>query len=212
VGESGSGKSTLLRLLLALDRPDSGEVRYRGRAVAGRDLTWFRREVQVVLQDPLSSLNPQLSVGYSIAEPLRCLRVPGDHRRRVAELLMAVGMEPDAAQRYPHQFSGGQRQRIAIARALAPEPKVLVGDEPFSALDIATRAQIMGLLKGLADRLGLTLIIVSHDMAVVQSMCEQLLVLKDGVVVERGEVANVLARPAHPYTRTLLEAVPVLPL
>ncbi|RDI60338.1 ABC transporter ATP-binding protein [Nocardia pseudobrasiliensis] len=211
VGESGSGKSTLLRLLLALDRPDSGEVRYRGRAVAGRDLHGFRREVQVVLQDPLSSLNPQLSVGHSIAEPLRCLRVPGDHRQRVAELLMAVGMEPDAARRYPHQFSGGQRQRIAIARALAPDPKVLVGDEPFSALDIPTRAQIMGLLKGLADRLGLTLIIVSHDMAVVQSMCDRLLVLKDGVVVERGEVGAILERPEHPYTRTLLEAVPVLP-
>ncbi|PXX71247.1 ABC transporter family protein [Nocardia tenerifensis] len=211
VGESGSGKSTLLRLLLALDRPDQGEVRYQGRPVRGRDLAWFRREVQVVLQDPLSSLDPRMIVGDSIAEPLECLRIPGNHDYRVAELLVAVGLEPDAALRYPHEFSGGQRQRIAIARALAPNPKVLVGDEPFSALDASTRAQIIELLRDLVQRFGLSLILVSHDVGVVQQLCDQLLVMKDGEIVERGPAATVLEHPEHRYTRALLDAVPVLP-
>ncbi|MFF0501476.1 ABC transporter ATP-binding protein [Nocardia aobensis] len=211
VGESGSGKSTLLRLLLALDRPDAGRIRYRDRPVTGRDLAWFRREVQVVLQDPLNSLDPRLLVGDSIAEPLRCLRVPGDHEERIAEVLAAVGLEPDAAQRYPHEFSGGQRQRIAIARALAPRPRVLVGDEPFSALDAAIRAQIIDLVRDLADEFGLSLILVSHDIGVVRQLCDELLVMKDGSVVESGSTATVLDNPRHPYTRTLLDAVPTLP-
>lgn len=211
VGESGSGKSTLLRLLLALDRPDQGTVRYQGKPVAGRDLTWFRREVQVVLQDPLSSLNPRMLVRDSIAEPLECLRIPGDHDARVAELLVAVGLEPDAAARYPHEFSGGQRQRIAIARALAPNPKVLVGDEPFSALDASVRAQIIELLRSLVRQFGLTLLLVSHDIGVVQQLCQHMLVLRDGEVVERGDTATVLERPQHPYTQALLRAVPALP-
>ncbi|ASF07799.1 putative ABC transporter ATP-binding protein [Nocardia brasiliensis NBRC 14402] len=211
VGESGSGKSTLLRLLLALDRPDGGDVRYQGKPVRGRDLSWFRREVQVVLQDPLSSLDPRMIVGDSIAEPLECLRIPGNHDYRVAELLVAVGLEPEAAARYPHEFSGGQRQRIAIARALAPNPKVLVGDEPFSALDAPTRAQIIELLRDLVEKFGLSLILVSHDVGVVQQLCDQLLVLKDGEIVERGAAETVLAHPEHPYTRALLDAVPMLP-
>ncbi|MFI6172293.1 ATP-binding cassette domain-containing protein [Nocardia sp. NPDC051052] len=211
VGESGSGKSTLLRLLLALDRPDQGEVHYQGRLVTGRDLAWFRREVQVVLQDPLSSLDPRMIVGDSIAEPLECLRIPGNHDYRVSELLVAVGLEPDAAVRYPHEFSGGQRQRIAIARALAPNPKVLVGDEPFSALDASTRAQIIELLRDLVQRFGLSLILVSHDVGVVQQLCDQLLVMKDGAIVERGAAETVLEHPEHPYTQALLDAVPVLP-
>ncbi|MQY31198.1 ABC transporter ATP-binding protein [Nocardia aurantia] len=211
VGESGSGKSTLLRLLLALERADAGTVRYRDRAVAGRDLRWFRREVQVVLQDPLDSLDPRGSVRDSIAEPLECLRIPGDHDARVAELLTAVGLEPDAAQRYPHEFSGGQRQRIAIARALAPQPAVLVGDEPFSALDASVRAQIIDLVRDLAARFGLSLILVSHDIGVVQQLCDELLVLKDGAVVESGSTAAILDAPEHPYTQALLRAVPALP-
>ncbi|MFF2086021.1 ABC transporter ATP-binding protein [Nocardia sp. NPDC058176] len=211
VGESGSGKSTLLRLLLALDHADAGTVRFRGREVRGRDLRWFRREVQVVLQDPVASLNPRLRVGDSIAEPLRCLRVPGDHAARVAELLVAVGLEPDVAQRYPHEFSGGQRQRIAIARALAPNPAVLVGDEPFSALDASVRTQIIELVRELARRFGLTLILVSHDIGVVQQLCQELVVLRDGVIVEHGPTDTVLHAPRHPYTRRLLAAVPVLP-
>ncbi|HVV07808.1 ABC transporter ATP-binding protein [Amycolatopsis sp.] len=211
VGESGSGKSTLLRLLLALDRPDAGVVRYRGREVAGRDLAWFRREVQVVLQDPLSSLNPRSTIRDSVAEPLECLRVPGDHDARVAELLTAVGLEPDAARRYPHEFSGGQRQRIAIARALAPGPRVLVGDEPFSALDASVRTQIIALVRDLAARFGLSLILVSHDIGVVRQVCGEVLVLSAGEVVERGTTAEVLHAPRHPYTRALLAAVPQLP-
>ncbi|WP_410614509.1 ABC transporter ATP-binding protein [Amycolatopsis sp. lyj-109] len=211
VGESGSGKSTLLRLLLALERADAGTVSYRGQPATGRDLTWFRRDVQVVLQDPYSSLNPRTVVRDIVAEPLECLRIPGNHDERVEEILTAVGLEPDAAWRYPHEFSGGQRQRIALARALAPRPKVLVGDEPFSALDAAVRAQIIDLVAGLAGTMGLSLILVSHDIGVVQQLCDRLLVLKDGVAVEQGRTADILAAPEHPYTRALLDAVPQLP-
>ncbi|KPI21927.1 Nickel-transporting ATPase [Actinobacteria bacterium OK074] len=214
VGESGSGKSTLARLLLALDRADSGTVHYRGRAVrpgAPRTLTWFRREVQVVLQDPLGSLDPRATVRDIVAEPLECLRLPGDHDDRVDELLRAVGLEPSVRGRYPHEFSGGQRQRIAIARALAPGPKVLVGDEPLSALDVSVRAQILALLDDLAERYGLTLLLVSHDIGVVRRLCTDVLVMKDGRAVEQGPAATVLADPQHPYTRRLLAAVPRLP-
>ncbi|OLR94340.1 ABC transporter ATP-binding protein [Actinokineospora bangkokensis] len=212
VGESGSGKSTLLRVLLGLDRPDAGTVQFRGRPVlAGRDLGWFRREVQMVPQDPYGSLDPRMRVGSSIREPLECLSVPGDHTARVAALLAAVGLEPDAATRYPHEFSGGQRQRIAIARALGPEPAVLLADEPFSALDVAVRAQVLTLVQDLVDRLGLALVLVSHDIGVVQQLCDRVLVLKDGVAVEQGRTADVLRAPSHPYTRALLDAVPRLP-
>ncbi|WP_234476257.1 dipeptide/oligopeptide/nickel ABC transporter ATP-binding protein [Streptomyces sp. MBT65] len=160
VGESGSGKSTLARLLLALDRPDAGTVHYRDRVVlpgAPRKLTWFRREVQVVLQDPMGPLDPRATVRDIVAEPLECLRLAGDHDDRVDELLRVVGLEPSVRGRYPHEFSGGQRQRIAVARALAPGPKVLVGDEPLSALDVSVRAQILALLDDLAEAYGLTL-------------------------------------------------------
>jgi ABC-type glutathione transport system ATPase component len=211
VGESGSGKSTLLRLLLALDRPDAGEVRYRGRLVRGGNLAWFRREVQVVLQDPVNSLDPRMVIRDVIAEPLECLRIPGNHDDRVADLLTAVGLEPDAAWRYPHEFSGGQRQRIALARALAPQPKVLIADEPFSALDAPVRVQIIDLVKDLAARFGLSLILVSHDIAVVQRLCDELVVLKDGAIVESGATTAILDNPRHPYTQTLLRAVPTLP-
>ncbi|WP_209440831.1 ATP-binding cassette domain-containing protein [Amycolatopsis thermoflava] len=211
VGESGAGKSTLLRLLLALDRPDSGAVHYRGRPVEGGRLTWFREAVQVVLQDPMSSLDPRSVVRDIVAEPLECLRVPGDHDERVAEVLTDVGLEPDAAWRYPHEFSGGQRQRIAIARALAPRPEVLVGDEPFSALDASVRAQVIALVRDLATRFGLTLVLVSHDLGVVRQLCDEVIVLRDGAVAERGDTADVLQAPRHPYTRALLAAVPRLP-
>lgn len=211
VGESGSGKSTLLRLLLALDRPDAGEVRYRDQLVRGRNLAWFRRDVQVVLQDPANSLDPRMVVRDIVAEPLECLRIPGDHDDRVATLLTTVGLDPDAASRYPHEFSGGQRQRIALARALAPQPKVLIGDEPFSALDAPLRVQIIDLVRDLAAQFGLSLILVSHDIAVVQQLCDELVVLRDGAVVESGPTAAVLDNPRHPYTQTLLRAVPTLP-
>ncbi|HEV3361757.1 MAG TPA: ABC transporter ATP-binding protein [Pseudonocardiaceae bacterium] len=214
VGESGSGKSTLLRLLLGLDKPDSGTVRFRDREVRAEKasaLHWFRREVQVVFQDPRGSLDPRMRVREIIAEPLECLGVREDHAARIAEVLAEVDLEPDAATRYPHQFSGGQRQRIAIARALAPRPRLLVGDEPFSALDASVREKIIELVADLAVRLNLSLILVSHDIGVVHRLCDQLLVLRDGEIVEQGRSATVLRTPTHPYTRELLAAVPRLP-
>jgi peptide/nickel transport system ATP-binding protein len=214
VGESGSGKSTLVRLLLALDRADSGSVRYQGREVrpgGPRQLAWFRRDVQVVLQDPMGSLDPRATVRDIVAEPLECLRLPGDHDDRVDEVLRAVGLDPAVRRRYPHEFSGGQRQRIAVARALAPGPRVLIADEPLSALDVSVRAQILSLLRELAAQYGLTLLLVSHDIGVVQHLCHDVLVMKDGEAVEQGPAAEVLGDPRHPYTRGLLAAVPRLP-
>jgi peptide/nickel transport system ATP-binding protein len=211
VGESGSGKSTLTRLLLGLERPDAGSVTYRGVRVQPGRQEWFRREVQVVLQDPRASLDPRMTVRQIIAEPLSCLSVPGSPRARIAEVLAAVGLDPAMAERYPHELSGGQRQRIAIARALAPGPTVLIGDEPLSALDVVVRSSVLALLRGLADEFGLTLVLVSHDIGVVQHLCADVLVMKDGVVVERGSTADVLGDPQHPYTQALLAAVPRLP-
>ncbi|WP_439674148.1 ABC transporter ATP-binding protein [Embleya sp. MST-111070] len=214
VGESGAGKSTLIRLLLGLDRADGGTVRYRDREVRpgpARTLAWFRREVQIVLQDPMSSLDPRARVRDIVAEPLECLGVAGDHDARVDEVLAAVGLDPDTRHRYPHEFSGGQRQRVAIARALAPDPRVLVADEPVSALDVSVRAQILDLLGDLRTRLGLSLVLVSHDLGVVQYLCDEVLVLKAGEAVEAGPTARVLGSPSHPYTRDLLAAIPTLP-
>lgn len=214
VGESGSGKSTLLRLLLGLDSPTAGEVRYRGEVLDRRDRGLLRRlraDVQPVFQDPRSSLDPRMRIGAVVAEPLRSLRVPGDHRARVAEVLASVGLEPDVVDRYPAQFSGGQRQRIAIARALAPSPSVLVADEPVSALDVSVRGQVVELLRRLAREQGLTLVLVSHDIAIVGRLCERTVVLHHGRVVEEGASASVLTDPREPYTRRLLAAVPQLP-
>ncbi|WP_448630466.1 ABC transporter ATP-binding protein [Cellulomonas soli] len=214
VGESGAGKSTLLRLLLALDHPTSGQVTYRGRPLAGADRALrrqFRRDVQIVFQDPRSSLDPRMRVGKIVAEPLRSLGVPGDRGARVAQVLEWVGLEPDVVGRYPAQFSGGQRQRIAIARALAPAPSVLVADEPVSALDVSVRGQVIELLRGLRATLGLTVVMVSHDLGVVAQVCDETLVLRDGRVVEAGPTAQLLAAPTDDYTRRLLAAVPRLP-
>ncbi|WP_406294574.1 ATP-binding cassette domain-containing protein [Embleya sp. NBC_00888] len=214
VGESGAGKSTLIRLLLGLDRPDGGTIRYRDREVRpgpARTLTWFRREVQIVLQDPMSSLDPRSRVRDIVAEPLECLGVEGDHDARVDEVLTSVGLDPAMRTRHPHEFSGGQRQRIAIARALAPHPRVLVADEPVSALDVSVRARILDLLRDLTTRLGLSLILVSHDLGVVQHLCDHVLVLKSGQPVESGPTPQVLGHPTHPYTQSLLTAIPTLP-
>ncbi|APU16518.1 MULTISPECIES: ATP-binding cassette domain-containing protein [Actinoalloteichus] len=213
VGESGAGKSTLLRLLLALDRPDEGELHYRGAPLGSdrRSLRAFRRDVQVVFQDPRGSLNPRMPVSAIVAEPLRSLRIPGDHAARVREVLGEVGLGLDAADRYPHEFSGGQRQRIAIARALAPRPRVLVGDEPVSALDVSVRAQILDLLAGLAAEHAMTLVLVSHDLAVVGRLCPRVLVLHQGRVVETGPTERVYSTPEQDYTRRLLAAIPRLP-
>jgi ABC-type glutathione transport system ATPase component len=212
VGESGSGKSTLSRLLLALEAPTAGEVRYQGQVISGRgerDLRAFRGGVQVVFQDPLSSLDPRMRVHDILAEPLRALGLGGE-RTRVPELLDAVGLPAGSARRYPHEFSGGQRQRIAIARALGPGPSVLVADEPVSALDVSVRAQILNLLRQLIDDFSLTLVFISHDMAVVRHLCDQIVVLYRGQVVEHGGTDQVYGAPAHDYTRTLLAAVPAL--
>jgi ABC-type glutathione transport system ATPase component len=202
VGESGSGKTTLMKLLLRLERPDSGSITYTGSSP--------QREVQVVLQDPASALDPRMRVDQLILEPLRVLRIGGDHRARLYELLDAVGLSRDALHRYPHEFSGGQRQRIAIARALAPRPRVLIGDEPVSALDVSVRAQILNLLEDLRVNFQLTLVLVSHDLSVVRHMTDRLLVMRAGEVVEAGPTRAVFAAPQHPYTRMLLEAIPRL--
>ena len=203
VGESGSGKTTLVRLLLGLEKPDSGAIHYRGESL--------RREVQAVFQDPVSSLDPRLRVRSAIAEPLRVMRIPGDHRARVDELLEAVGLPAGSADRFPHEFSGGQRQRIAIARALAPHPRVLLADEPVSALDVSVRAQILNLLEDLRTGFALTLVLVSHDLSVVRHMCDRVAVMYLGELVELGPAAEIFERPRHPYTKALLEAIPRLP-
>ncbi len=194
VGESGSGKTTLARLLVGLDHPSAGDVRYQGRSIVGRrerDLRDLRSGVQMVFQDPMGSLDPRMTVGAIVAEPLVGLGAPGDHAARVAELLDAVGLPAGAARRYPHQFSGGQRQRIAVARALAPRPRVLVADEPVSALDVSVRAQVLNLLLDLADELDLTVVFVSHDLSVVRFLCDRVAVLYQGEIVESGPTEDV---------------------
>ena len=174
VGESGAGKSTILNLLLGLDDPTVGEVLWKGEPLPRRDrarMKDFRRQVQMVFQDPRSSLDPRMSVGRINSEPLRSLGVPGNHRERVHEVMEWVGLDPDMGNRFPAQFSGGQRQRIAIARALAPNPQLLVADEPVSALDVSVKAQLIKLLADLKERLGLTMLMVSHDIALVGQLC-----------------------------------------
>ncbi len=202
VGESGSGKTTLMKLLLGLEKPDAGVVTYLGGPI--------HREVQIVFQDPASALDPRMRVEQIVLEPLQVLRIGGDHRLRLAELLDAVGLPLAYARRYPHEFSGGQRQRIAIARALAPRPRVLIGDEPVSALDVSVRAQILNLLEDLRVNFQLTLILVSHDLSVVRHMTDRVLVLQHGRVVEEGPTRDVFRSPVHPYTRLLLESIPRL--
>jgi oligopeptide/dipeptide ABC transporter ATP-binding protein len=212
VGESGSGKSTLIRLLAGLDSPTSGTITFDGRDVGGqpeRRLRFLRERLQVVFQDPMGSLDPRMRVRDIVAEPLAGRREP-DVRGRVAELLAAVGLPPDAGDRYPHQFSGGQRQRISIARALAPRPSVLVADEPVSALDVSVRAQILNLLADLVERFRLTLVFVSHDLSVVRHVCDTIAVLHRGELVELGPAAQVADAPEHPYTRRLVAAVPTI--
>jgi peptide/nickel transport system ATP-binding protein len=214
VGESGSGKSTLVRILLGLDAATSGTVTFRGRVVKPGpppSLRWLRREVQIVFQDPLSSLDPRMSAAAIIREPLLGLGVRGDHEARIVEVLDAVGIDPAARTRYPHEFSGGQQQRIAIARAIAPHPRVLVADEPVSALDVSVRAQILDLLASLMDQFHLSLVMVSHDLGVINSLCRDVMVLHDGACVERGRSVDVFNDPTDPYTRRLIDAVPRLP-
>jgi ABC-type microcin C transport system duplicated ATPase subunit YejF len=214
IGESGSGKSTLVRLLLALDTPTAGEVSFAGRPVdaraGARALHWLRAQTGIVFQDPYASLDPRMSVGRIIGEPLWALDVAGDRRARVREVLAEVGLDAAMADRFPHEFSGGQRQRIAIARAIVHRPRLLVGDEPLSALDVTVRAQILRLLADLRMREGLTLALVSHDLGVVQNLTDEVAVMHDGRIVERGRTSDVLRHPSDPYTRELLAAIPTL--
>jgi peptide/nickel transport system ATP-binding protein len=212
VGESGCGKSTLLRILSGLDRATSGTVMVEGTDItrlSERKLRFLRERLQLVFQDPMGSLDPRMRLGDIVAEPL----VAQGHRdsaERVAELLEAVGLRRDAVDRYPHQFSGGQRQRISIARALAPRPRIIVADEPVSALDVSVRAQVLNLIADLVDELGLTLVFVSHDLSVVRHVCDKVAVVHDGRIVEMGPTEDVYEVPRHPYTRKLIAAVPTL--
>ncbi|MFF4444668.1 dipeptide ABC transporter ATP-binding protein [Streptomyces sp. NPDC001502] len=207
VGESGSGKSTLGRMLVGLLEPGSGQVRRDGAEVTG-----IASGVQMVFQDPVSSLNPRRSVGESIADPLRAAgeRDGAAVRARVEELLLRVGLEAEHYDRYPHEFSGGQRQRVGIARALAPRPRLIVCDEPVSALDVTTQAQVTALLAELQRELGIALVFIAHDLAVVRQVSDRVAVMRAGEIVEEGPVDEVYDRPAHPYTRQLLAAVPAL--
>jgi peptide/nickel transport system ATP-binding protein len=209
VGESGSGKSTLARMIVGLDRPTSGEVNVDGIDVSsGRDLRPLRDVAQMVFQDPMGSLDPRMRIGDVIAEPLRSLGIDGDHPARVASLLQAVSLPTNIVERYPHEFSGGQRQRIAIARALAPGPRLLVADEPVSALDMSVQTVTLELLQDLKEQFDLTMVFISHDLSVVHEICERVIVLEYGRIVEEGPVGTVFGSPKQPYTRTLVHAIP----
>ncbi|MEU5884720.1 dipeptide ABC transporter ATP-binding protein [Spirillospora sp. NPDC047279] len=215
VGESGCGKSTLARLLLAAEKPTAGSVRFEGRdifALSGRDLRALRRRIQMVLQDPYSSLNPRMTVGDIVGEPFDIhpeVAPKGERRARVKELLELVGLDPGHVSRYPHQFSGGQRQRVGIARALALRPDVIVCDEPVSALDVSVQAQVMNLLDDLQRELGLSYVFIAHDLAAVRHISDRVAVMYLGKVVETGDETRIYEHPTHPYTQALLAAVPV---
>jgi peptide/nickel transport system ATP-binding protein len=214
IGESGSGKTTLSRIMLGLLQPTAGNVLFRGAPVydlRGDEARHFRRRVQLVLQDPYASLSPRMRIGDIIAEPLRILHSRTVLDGRIAELLESVELDPALARGFPHELSGGQRQRVAIARALGPRPEVLIADEPVSALDVSVRAQVLRLLQNLADNEGLTLVLVSHDLGVVQNLCHTSAVMSRGLIVESGDTATMLNNPQHPYTRQLLDSIPTLP-
>jgi peptide/nickel transport system ATP-binding protein len=214
VGESGSGKSTLARLVMALEAPNAGRVLFEGRdlhALAPEALRHARRDFQMVFQDPFSSLDPRMSIARTVAEPLERLDhvTRSERRERAAAMLDAVGLNAvQDLDKVPHEFSGGQRQRIAIARALITQPKLIVADEPVSALDVSVQAQVLNLMQDLQQRFGLAYLFISHDLAVVERMADEMLVLEHGRVVERGRPDEVLRAPAHPYTQRLLAAVP----
>jgi oligopeptide/dipeptide ABC transporter ATP-binding protein len=214
VGESGCGKSTVGRLVLRLIEATGGQVLFEGTDLArlgDAALREKRRHAQLIFQDPFASLNPRMTVGDILAEPLMLHRVvpAADRPARVGALLTEVGLQPHHAQRYPHEFSGGQRQRIAIARAIAVEPKLIVCDEPVSALDVSIRAQILNLLRDLQRRRGLALLFISHDLAVVKHIADRIAVMYLGRIVETAATDALFAEPRHPYTRALLSAIPV---
>ena len=217
VGESGCGKTTLARMLLRLIEPDSGEIRFDGQELlqlGGERLRAQRRQMQMIFQDPFASLNPRMRVGEIVAEPLAIHepKLSGAERRdRATAMLKRVGLTEDGLKRYPHEFSGGQRQRVGIARALILRPKLVVADEPVSALDVSVGAQVLLLLQELQREFGLTYIFISHSLPVVAQVATRVAVMRAGQFVEIGEVEQVLHQPAHAYTRELLAAVPELP-
>jgi len=210
VGESGSGKSTLARLVMALETPTAGTVSLLGRdlhALPANDLRAARRDFQMVFQDPYGSLDPRQRVGRIVAEPLPAV-APKERHDRVAEALDAVGLRGTDADKYPHEFSGGQRQRIAIARALITRPKLIVADEPVSALDVSVQAQVLNLLQDLRVRFGVAYLFISHDLAVVDHVCDEVAVMQHGRIVERGTPERLFTRAEHPYTQSLIAAAP----
>ncbi|MBU1359119.1 MAG: ATP-binding cassette domain-containing protein [Gammaproteobacteria bacterium] len=214
VGESGSGKSTIARLVMALDKPTSGSVVLLGNdlhQLPKSKLRTVRRNVQMVFQDPYGSLDPRQTVARIVAEPLEVLEGVGraEQRERVGESLAAVGLRTGDMGKYPHEFSGGQRQRIAIARALITRPRLIVADEPVSALDVSVQAQVLNLMQDLQQKFGISYLLISHDLAVVNHLCDEVCVLHRGVVVERGEARQLFTHAQHPYTQALLAAVPL---
>lgn len=217
VGESGSGKSTLARLVMALDTPTAGTVQLKGRdlhQMNSRELRSARRDFQMVFQDPYASLDPRMTVERIVAEPLCTLEQPparDAQRTQVQTVLQQVGLRAQDVDKYPHEFSGGQRQRIAIARALITRPQLIVADEPVSALDVSVQAQVLNLMQELQRELGLSYLFISHDLAVVQHLCDQVIVLYQGQIVERGTPQTLFSAPEHPYTQALVKAAPRLP-
>ena len=214
VGESGSGKTTTGRCILRLIEPSSGEVIFDGRdvlALSRSDLRRARRDMQIVFQDPYSSLNPRMRVSDIVEEPLiiHKLGSRSERRERVTQLFELVGLNPEHLRRYPHEFSGGQRQRIGLARALALNPSLIIADEPVSALDVSVQAQVVNLLTDLQQRLSLTYLFIAHDLRLVEHICSRVAVMYLGRIVEMGETAKLFASPQHPYTRALLSAIPV---
>jgi ABC-type oligopeptide transport system ATPase subunit len=216
VGESGSGKSTIARLVMALDTPTSGSVRMLGRdlhQLPRSELRVARRDFQMVFQDPYGSLDPRQTVARIVAEPLEALAETSRavQRERASEALAAVGLRTTDMDKYPHEFSGGQRQRIAIARALITRPKLIVADEPVSALDVSVQAQVLNLMQDLQQQFGISYLLISHDLAVVNHLCDEVCVVWKGKIVEEGPPGELFRNAQHPYTRTLLDAVPRTP-